>query len=219
MERGLSLLDTMPWRHPNANVLNRVGCLSVRIIFSDMRNLSMNEWVAVVAALAVIAVFFFLGNPLKVVSRADTNGENAKASDAVGEINVPDVSQPSVAAGQQNAEKPSVTQAPKGLVIEDTLVGKGEEAQTGELVTVNYTGKLTDGKVFDSSVGRDPFQFVLGQGRVIQGWEKGILGMKVGGKRRLTIPPDLAYGNQQIGPIPANSTLIFEVELLGAQRQ
>jgi len=179
----------------------------------------MNEWVAVVAALAVIAVFFFLGNPLKVVSRADTNGENAKASDAVGEINVPDVSQPSVAAGQQNAEKPSVTQAPKGLVIEDTLVGKGEEAQTGELVTVNYTGKLTDGKVFDSSVGRDPFQFVLGQGRVIQGWEKGILGMKVGGKRRLTIPPDLAYGNQQIGPIPANSTLIFEVELLGAQRQ
>lgn len=178
----------------------------------------MNEWIAVAAGLAVVGFFFFLGNPLRVVSRADS--ENAKASDAVPEgSRLPNESRPKSAGDQQAGEKPAAVKAPNGLRVEDLVVGKGEEAQAGELITVNYTGTLIGGKVFDSSVGRDPFQFVLGQGRVIQGWEKGILGMKVGGKRRLTIPPELAYGSRQTGPIPPNSTLVFEVELLGAQRQ
>ncbi|MCZ8342825.1 MAG: FKBP-type peptidyl-prolyl cis-trans isomerase [Leptospira sp.] len=101
------------------------------------------------------------------------------------------------------------------LLIQDTKQGLGREAIRGNTVVVHYTGKLMNGKVFDSSVDRgEPFSFVLGQGQVIQGWERGILGMKEGGKRKLTIPPNLGYGTRPVGPIPANSTLIFDVELL-----
>ncbi|HCI05451.1 TPA: peptidylprolyl isomerase [Patescibacteria group bacterium] len=102
------------------------------------------------------------------------------------------------------------------LKIEDLKLGEGKEAQNGKTVTVNYTGKLADGKKFDSSYDRNqPFSFILGTGQVIQGWEKGILGMKVGGERKLTIPPSMAYGQAGIpNVIPQNATLIFEVELL-----
>ena len=106
-------------------------------------------------------------------------------------------------------------QAPTDLQVEDLTVGQGAEAQTGNTVSVHYKGTLLNGMVFDSSYGRgDPFSFTLGQNTVIQGWERGVLGMKVGGKRKLVIPPHLAYGPQTVGPIPANSTLVFEVELL-----
>ena len=103
------------------------------------------------------------------------------------------------------------------LIIEDLVVGQGVEAKEGNVITVNYTGWLENGTQFDSSLSpnRDPLVFTLGAGKVIQGWDQGILGMKVGGKRRLTIPPHLGYGNQAVGAIPANSTLIFEVDLLG----
>lgn len=101
------------------------------------------------------------------------------------------------------------------LKIEDVRVGTGAEAKTGDVVKVNYLGTFTDGKKFDSSYDRgDPFEFTLGKGEVIPGWDRGVLGMKVGGKRRLTVPPELAYGPQGYGPIPANSTLMFEIELL-----
>jgi FKBP-type peptidyl-prolyl cis-trans isomerase len=102
------------------------------------------------------------------------------------------------------------------LKIEDLVVGSGAQANNGDTVSVHYTGWLENGTTFDSSKDRNqPFEFTLGQGRVIPGWEQGILGMKVGGKRRLTIPPDLAYGSQgNAGVIPPNATLIFEVELL-----
>ena len=102
------------------------------------------------------------------------------------------------------------------LKIEDLKIGEGAEAQNGKTVTVNYTGKLENGKKFDSSYDRNqPFSFILGTGQVIQGWEKGILGMKVGGERKLTIPPSLGYGQAGIpNVIPQNATLIFEVELL-----
>jgi FKBP-type peptidyl-prolyl cis-trans isomerase len=102
------------------------------------------------------------------------------------------------------------------LVIEDLKVGTGAEARAGQQVTVHYVGTLTDGNKFDSSRDRGKgFGFKLGAGQVIQGWDQGVAGMKVGGLRKLTIPPHLAYGERGFpGAIPPNSTLVFEVELL-----
>jgi FKBP-type peptidyl-prolyl cis-trans isomerase FkpA len=101
------------------------------------------------------------------------------------------------------------------VTMQDLVVGKGQEAKTGDVVSVHYVGTLTDGKEFDQSRKRgQPFTFPLGQGRVIKGWDQGVVGMKVGGKRKLTIPPSLGYGERGAGAIPPNSTLVFEVELL-----
>lgn len=102
------------------------------------------------------------------------------------------------------------------LIIEDIVVGTGAEAVAGQHVSVHYTGWLTDGRKFDSSKDRnDPFDFPLGAGHVIRGWDEGVQGMKVGGTRKLTIPPALGYGARGAGGvIPPNATLVFEVELL-----
>lgn len=101
------------------------------------------------------------------------------------------------------------------LVIEDLTVGTGATAAVGDTVTVHYVGTLLNGTQFDSSyTSNRPFTFRIGAGQVIAGWEQGVPGMKVGGKRRLTIPPSLGYGSQANGPIPGNSTLRFEIELL-----
>ena len=102
------------------------------------------------------------------------------------------------------------------LIIEDLKVGEGSEVVKYNIVTVNYTGWLTDGTKFDSSLnpGRSPFRFTVGGGQVIKGWDEGLIGMKAGGKRKLTIPPSMGYGNQEMGVIPPNSTLIFEIDLL-----
>jgi len=102
------------------------------------------------------------------------------------------------------------------LHIEDLKAGEGQEAKAGDRVTVHYVGTLTDGTKFDSSRDRGQgFTFELGAGRVIQGWDRGVAGMKIGGLRKLTIPPELAYGTRGFPPvIPANATLVFEVELL-----
>jgi FKBP-type peptidyl-prolyl cis-trans isomerase len=106
-----------------------------------------------------------------------------------------------------------------GVDIEDVTVGTGETAEVGDVLTVHYVGTLTSGKVFDSSVDRGtPFSFTLGQGRVIRGWEEGMVGMKVGGTRRLYIAPDFGYGASGVGAIPPNSTLIFDVELLDVEK-
>jgi len=106
---------------------------------------------------------------------------------------------------------------PSGLVYEELTVGAGAEAVSGKKVTVHYTGWLSNGTKFDSSKDRnDPFEFNLGQGQVIKGWDEGVAGMKVGGKRKLTIPPALGYGARGAGGvIPPKATLVFEVELLG----
>jgi FKBP-type peptidyl-prolyl cis-trans isomerase FkpA len=104
------------------------------------------------------------------------------------------------------------------LEIADIAVGDGAEAIAGSEVTVHYTGAFEDGREFDSSVGRGPFSFKLGAGQVIKGWDQGVEGMKVGGKRRLVIPSDLAYGARGAGNvIPPHATLCFEVELLAVK--
>lgn len=149
-----------------------------------MATRTVQTGVAVVVALAVIALFFFYGN---FIMSADSG-----AFDAAGT--------PAPAQGQ--------------LVVQDNAVGTGAEAAVGKRVTVNYTGRFESGQVFDTSVGKQPFTFTLGAGDVIAGWDQGLQGMKVGGKRLLIIPPSLGYGPADYGPIPGNSTLIFEVELL-----
>ena len=103
-----------------------------------------------------------------------------------------------------------------GLIIEDKLIGEGVAAEKYSIATVHYTGRLEKGKQFDSSkqIGREPLRFTLGVGQVIKGWDQGIIGMKVGGQRKLIIPPHLGYGDQDMGVIPPNSTLIFNIELI-----
>lgn len=109
----------------------------------------------------------------------------------------------------------------KGMKIVDNVVGEGLEAEKFDILTVHYTGKLENGTVFDSSKnpGRDPFRFTVGLGQVIQGWEEGFVGMKEGGSRTLTIPPEMGYGPAGAGGvIPPNATLIFDVELLQVEK-
>ena len=131
---------------------------------------------------------------------------------------------PAASAKPEARPAPTPTPAPaapavpeKPLQKSDLVVGKGPEAKSGDNVSVHYTGTLENGEKFDSSKDRNqPFEFKLGQGRVIQGWDQGVPGMKVGGKRKLIIPPSLGYGARGAGPkIPPNSVLVFEVELLG----
>ncbi len=105
----------------------------------------------------------------------------------------------------------------EGFVVQDEIVGTGSTVGVGDTITVNYVGKLQDGSVFDSSIGKQPYQFTLGVGEVIPGWDQGLQGMKIGGKRLLIVPPSLAYGSQGFGPIPPNATLIFEVQLLSVE--
>jgi FKBP-type peptidyl-prolyl cis-trans isomerase len=164
-----------------------------------MKTMNRNKWIAVGAGIVVATVLLFGDNIVRIFTGAQ---QSAVINSTMEESN-------------GTGDLPSANE----FVIEDVVVGTGAEAKAGDVLTVNYTGALTNGQVFDSSVGRQPFQFKLGAGDVIRGWEEGFSGMKVGGKRRLILPPQYAYGAQQAGPIPPNSTLIFEVELLDVSQQ
>jgi FKBP-type peptidyl-prolyl cis-trans isomerase FkpA len=119
-------------------------------------------------------------------------------------------------ARELDVELGRMNRQPSGLYVEDVAAGSGEEAVPGRSVAVHYTGWLPDGTQFDSSRDRgEPFAFRLGEGQVIEGWDEGVAGMRVGGRRKLVIPPDLAYGSAGAGGvIPPNATLVFDVELL-----
>lgn len=161
-----------------------------------MKEFKFDEKIAVVIALVVVAIF--------IVGMGIFRNQ---AQDLTNDINM-------------NDERTATIPGEEGeLQIQDTVIGEGEVAEAGDLVTVHYVGKLENGTVFDSSVQRgEPFTFALGAGQVIPGWEEGVAGMKEGGVRMLTIPPNMAYGAQQNGPIPPNSTLEFEVQLLGVEK-
>lgn len=161
-----------------------------------MKKLGKNEKTAVFVSLAVILFFFAAASVVGFISSGRTSGTSGTAS--VGDLTV-------------NVN---------GMTITDTVVGTGEEAVAGKIITVHYTGTLENGTKFDSSLDRgQPFRFILGAGQVIQGWEQGFAGMKVGGKRQLVIPANMAYGDRAVGSIPAGSTLLFDVELLAVESQ
>jgi FKBP-type peptidyl-prolyl cis-trans isomerase len=162
-----------------------------------MRKLSIKEKTAVFISLAVVAFFFaFIG-----LFGFQLGGGTSQSGTVLDSVNT----------AQPDSDSSS-------FFVSDVVVGSGAEARPGQIITVHYTGTLTDGRVFDSSLNRgQPFSFVLGAGQVIKGWDRGVVGMKVGGTRVLTIPPELAYGANAIGGIPSNSTLIFNVELLSVE--
>jgi FKBP-type peptidyl-prolyl cis-trans isomerase len=108
----------------------------------------------------------------------------------------------------------AMTKTASGLYYQDTQAGTGVTAVSGNHVTVNYTGYLTNGSTFDTSIGKTPYPFTLGSGQVIAGWDEGVAGMKVGGTRKLVIPPSLGYGATAVGSIPVNSILVFTVQLV-----
>jgi FKBP-type peptidyl-prolyl cis-trans isomerase FkpA len=162
-----------------------------------MKELSKKEWIGVAAAVIFVGYTLFGGDIMSLFQKNSMN-ENSSA-----------------AAVNSAADIATVG----GVIIKDITVGNGPEVKSGQKVSVNYILSLSDGTVVqDSKVVNkgQPFQFTLGAGEVIPGWEQGFAGMKIGGVRTIIIPPELAYGANQAGPIPPNSTLIFAIELLDA---
>lgn len=172
---------------------------------------------AILSAIALLVLFVTGGLLLQYSPRPETSGDVSGIGDTFS-LPTPSPS-PTILPTEAPKDTASASINPMSditeLTIEDIRIGTGDLAKAGKTITVNYEGSLLDGTVFDSSYVRgEPFSFVLGAGDVIEGWDKGFDGMLVGGKRKLTIPASMAYGNHAIGQIPANSTLIFEVELL-----
>jgi FKBP-type peptidyl-prolyl cis-trans isomerase FkpA len=155
-----------------------------------MKKLSTKEWIAVIVGVGVVGFFFVFGQYFINYFKTGIFTMDTQTQPAVPQVG-----------------------------IQDTVVGTGDIAEPGSEVTVNYVGTLMDGTKFDSSIDRnEPFQFMLGAGQVIPGWDQGLVGMRVGGTRVLTIPPELGYGSTTYGPIPGNSTLIFQIQLLKVEQ-
>lgn len=173
-----------------------------------------SKLIAIVAlVLGIGLIGFYKEKPLPPDEDDDHDAPAAQSAPPPGAHRSTAAADPNAASG--NA-KPGANLAGgiTQLQVKDLKVGTGTVAKTGDSVSVNYRGTLLDGKVFDESYSRGPFDFPLGAGRVIKGWDKGVAGMRVGGKRQLVIPSDLAYGPQGQGSIPPGATLKFDVELL-----
>ena len=157
-----------------------------------MKKLSKNEWIGVGAGVVLVAYTLFGGNIMSLFQKGTMNDNSLAATASSESFN-------------------------NGVIISDILVGQGAEVKSGQLVSVNYILALSDGTILQNSKDfGQPFKFTLGANEVIPGWEQGFAGMKIGGVRTITIPPELAYGANQTGPIPPNSTLVFTIELLDA---
>ena len=203
-----------------------------------MRKLTQNQWIGIIVAVAVVALFVtgFSSYLFPASSPIDTSSDAISAAAAQdGAAVASTTGQADVAAtGAANAAAPATgataaedasnpyaslpTPTAGQVLINDLVVGTGTEAVAGKTVTVDYVGSLQNGTTFDSSASHgQSFTFTLGAGSVIKGWDEGVVGMKVGGVRLLVIPPDLGYGAQANGPIPANSVLIFQVRLDSVQ--
>ena len=174
------------------------------------------KFVLLLVILILALVAFYFSNPRKnMIGDLGTNKLNLGV--ATPAASASPSSSPSASSSPLPSESPvaSPTTYPDGLVVQDITLGTGPEVKAGDTVVMNYIGTLQDGTKFDSSYDRNqPFTTQIGVGQVIQGWDEGVPGMMVGGKRKLIIPPALGYGNQAVGTIPPNSTLVFEVELL-----
>ena len=187
---------------------------------SETQTIALSIFLTVVV-LSTGMFFLIRSNNMNPVSNPNTSNTSESKTDSKTSTNPADTK----TSETKNTTKPMTDDQAKpatdnqndnGLIIKDELVGTGTEVKSGDTITINYTGKLLDGTVFDSSLkpGRTPFSTKIGVGQVIKGWDEGVIGMKVGGKRTLTIPASLGYGSQATGGIPANSTLIFDLELL-----
>lgn len=156
-------------------------------------------------------IYFMAVLALSIASLGLLAGCSSKESTAVTDEQTQNEQTQSTSTDSMTNTLPTVDK----LEVKDLKKGKGKKAETGNTLSVVYKGTLMDGTPFDSNDKNSPFEFELGTGQVIEGWDQGMQGMQVGGKRKLTIPAELAYGNQPAGTIPAGSTLVFEVKLLG----
>ncbi len=166
----------------------------------------------------LLAIFLAIGVVLAFAGCSEKKSEKAEVPSAPsteGKTSEPVAPETKTAETKPKASKDGFIVTKSGLKYKDVKVGTGPAVKVGDTVKVDYKGWLDDGTVFDTSKqpGREPFSFTVGTGTVIKGWDEGLQGMKVGGKRQLVIPPDLGYGSEDLGQIPPNSTLHFDIEL------
>ena len=179
---------------------------------SDMTRQEKNFLTIGVISLVVAAAVVYLPSLFSSQSKKTQPANNEAVAEEVVVSPAPNSKVGVIAEGENAGMEVDMSDA---LLIQDTWEGEGAEVKAGDKIRIHYTGTLEDGTVFDSSVQRGtPFETTIGVGELIQGWDDGIPGMKVGGRRRLTIPPSKAYGDRELPNIPAGSTLIFDVELL-----